>query len=47
MLSTCDYFHLAMLVKSPSFFIDVTLQPKLKAEFRISMFYIDLCHFLH
>ena len=35
----------AMLVLSPSFFIDFTLQPKSKAKFRISMFYVCLHHF--
>ena len=34
-----------MLVLSPSFFMDLTLQPKLKAEFRILMFYMCLYHF--
>ena len=35
----------AMLVLSPSFFINLTLQPKLKAKFRIPNFYMCLYHF--
>ena len=39
------YRLFAMLVLSPSFSIDVTLQPKLKAKFRTLMFYMCLYHF--
>ena len=35
----------AMLVLNPSFFIGLSLQPKLKVKFKISMFTLCLCHF--
>ena len=39
------YRLFAMLVLSPSFFIDLTLQPKVEAKFSISLFSLYLHHF--